>query len=1139
MADNESTMRWKVDIAQLTSAMQEAKRSISMANAEFKSATSGLKKWADTATGVEAKIKQLNSTSEGQKKVLASLKEQYAILAKQFGENSTECEKLRIKITNQEATVGKTERQLKEYKDRLIEIKKAEQEAQSPLAQLNNKISEQENKLSGLKKEYQNAVLTFGKNSQEVKTLAKEIGALSSELNENKAKLKSTADNADKLDKSLDKIDGSAKNAGNGGFTILKGAMANLVSQGINVLVSGLTNLAKEMINVGMDFESSMSKVGAVSGANTKELEQLTDKAKEMGEKTVFSASQSAEAFNYMAMAGWDTEQMLNGIDGVMNLAAASGADLATTSDIVTDALTAMGYSAEDAGHLADVMASASSNANTNVEMMGQTFQYAAPIVGALGYSMEDTALAIGLMANAGIKGEKAGTALRSTLTRLSAPPTECASALEELGVSITNADGSMRPFRDVLTDLRGSFSGLNETQQTNIAKSIAGQEAMSGLLAIVNASDEDFNKLAQAVDYSNGSAERMAKTMTNNVQGSLTLLKSQIEGKMIKVFEKLSPVIQDGVKSFSKFIDGLDWDKIAKSLGNLAKTLMNLAKFLLENASAIAKFIIAFMAIKTVVNITKNLSSAYQMLTPILGKAKTAMGLFTGATKLSSLSISSMVGGVGLLIAGVSALIGFMVRQRQKMIEAREATYKATEEYKRNAAALENMDNMVENVTNDLDIFKNASDDIAHIEFNAESAKSLADEIFALSDKSNKSKDEIILLNAKVQEFNSLGLDGVQIEFDETGQKVKGTREEIEELIETSKRTAEMVAINGLIRESTEKVLRANSDLAQAEKDRLEIQKDLNKKLQEQAELQEKVNNTASQGSEKGHELNEEYKENKQQLEQLNTEIGMLQQQESDATQKIGEATNAVQEAKQKQSEWTEVMKIANEEGVSVLEAQEKLQQKYSETAQSLDTSTLDSAKSFDEYVYNANKMAQGVGGEMTAMSKMAQNKINEIAQKVRDGKLSEGDGRNAIRSYVDGFKNQMDTLVGATDNFITRIARKAINNISVKINGESVGQHAEGGIFNKPTLGIIGEDGGEVVMPLQKHTEWIGILANQLLSRMGGATTINRTTSSSNTQNVVFNQTINSPKAVDRYEVYKDTNNLLFNAKVGLSHV
>lgn len=1139
--ENESTMTYKVEISNLTKSMQEAKRSISMANAEFKNATAGMKKWSDTATGVEAKIAQLNKTSTQQEKILADLKKQYDLTAKEYGENSIECEKLRIKIENQSATIGKTKRQISEFQTQLSQMKKVEQESQSPLSQLNSKIQEQENKLSSLKRQYQNAVLEFGKGSKEAKTLAKDIGKLSSELNENKMKLYDTSKSADKLDKSLDKAGESATSAANGGFTVLKGAMANLVSNGINLIISGLKNIARETIKTGMDFESGMSKVGAVSGASADDLKKLTDKAKEMGAKTKFSATESAEAFNYMAMAGWKTEEMLGGVEGVMNLAAASGSDLATTSDIVTDALTAMGYTAKDAGQLADVMAAASSNANTNVEMMGQTFQYAAPIVGALGYSMEDTALAIGLMANSGIKGEKAGTALRSVLTRLSAPPAECANAMKELGVAITNADGTMRPFRDVMQDLRAKFNGLNESQQTNIAKSIAGQEAMSGLLAIVNSTDNDFNKLASAVDNSSGAAQRMADTMNNNVQGSLTLLKSQIEGKMIQVFEKLSPYIRKAVDEFGKFIDGLDWDKIADSIAKLGKHLLNLAKFLLQNAGAIAKFVLAFLAINTAIKITKNLTAAHSDLSNVLSKSKTVMGLFTGATKLSSISMSGWVGGIGLAIAGVTALISFMTRQRQKMIEAREAAYKATEEYKRNAAALNDMSEMTEKATGYLDIFKTASDDLTHIEFNADYAKNLADEIYNLSDKTNKSKEEITLLNAKVEEFNSLGLGNVQIEFDETGQHVKSTREEMVQLIDAYKKTAEITAVNNLMRESSENLLKANSDLSAAEKNRARIQDDLNAKTQRKLELEKLIRDTEAQAGGKEKQKSKELGEYKEALEQVNSEIATLQGQEADATTKIGEATTAVEDAKTKQAEWAEAIRIANAEGITVVEAQQRIQDSYNSTSTAISTATLTSTLSFDDFVNKTHEMVNGASGEFNVLKDVANQKINEVAEKVRNGQLSEEDGRKAISGYVDGFKSKLETLKNSTSKIMRDVASLALSVSgapSVGLDAFNIGQHATGGVFRKPTLGIIGEDGGEVVMPLEKNTGWINVLASKLLAGMGGST---RTTnvSTSKSQNITFNQTINSPKAVDRLEVYKQTNNLLFNAKVGLRNV
>lgn len=312
---------------------------------------------------------------------------------------------------------------------------------------------------------------------------------------------------------------------------------------------TAITGLGAAAIKVGSDFEAGMSKVAAISGASGSELEALTEKAKEMGASTKFSATESAAAFEYMAMAGWKTGDMLNGIEGIMSLAAASGEDLATTSDIVTDALTAFGLKAGDAGHFSDILAQASSNANTNVGMMGETFKYVAPVAGALGYTAEDTAMAIGLMANAGIKSSQAGTALRSMMSRLAKPTKEVGIAMDALGVSLTNSDGSMKTLNELMRDLREGFNGLSEAESAELASMLAGQEAMSGLLAIVGASEVDFSKLEDSIYNCDGAAARMAETMSDNLQGQLTILKSGIEGLGISFYEKIQTPLKDIAK--------------------------------------------------------------------------------------------------------------------------------------------------------------------------------------------------------------------------------------------------------------------------------------------------------------------------------------------------------------------------------------------------------------------------------------------------------------------------------------------------------------------------------------------------------------------------------------------------------------
>lgn len=328
-------------------------------------------------------------------------------------------------------------------------------------------------------------------------------------------------------------------------------AIGNMATQAAGALV----DFGKEAMQTGMSFDSSMANVAAISGATADELEALRAKAKEMGASTKFTATEAADAFSYMAMAGWDASQMMDGIAGIMNLAAASGEDLATTSDIVTDALTAFGLKAEDSGHFADVLAAASSAANTNVHMMGETFKYVAPVAGALGYSAEDMATAIGTMANSGIKGSQAGTALRAALNKLIDP---AQSVLDELGIMdgiMTDSSGNTRSFSEVVDILRGAFSSLSEAQQVEYASTLFGQEAMSGMLAIINSSEADYNALAETIGAASdamdgmGTAAEMAEKQLANLPGQLTLMDSAFDGLKTAVYEKIKAPLEDAAR--------------------------------------------------------------------------------------------------------------------------------------------------------------------------------------------------------------------------------------------------------------------------------------------------------------------------------------------------------------------------------------------------------------------------------------------------------------------------------------------------------------------------------------------------------------------------------------------------------------
>lgn len=350
-----------------------------------------------------------------------------------------------------------------------------------------------------------------------------------------------------------------------GGFKTGIDKLKGLAKTGVSAITTTLAGIATTLgagataaATVGSSFEAAMSKVSAISGASGKDLQSLTDKAKEMGAKTKFSASESAEALQYMAMAGWDTTSMLNGIDGIMSLAAADGLDLATTSDIVTDAITAFGLKASDSTHFADVLAKASSSANTNVSMLGESFKYVAPLAGAMHYSVEDVSVALGLMANASVKGSMAGTSLKTALSNLASPTDAMAEVMKKYKISMTDANGETLPLIDVIKELREKFGGLSETEQTAAASTLFGKEAMSGMLAIVNASDKDFNTLVKNIDNADGSAQKMADTMQNNLQGQITILKSGLEGLGIEIYESMSEPLTDAAKEAQNYVSRL-----------------------------------------------------------------------------------------------------------------------------------------------------------------------------------------------------------------------------------------------------------------------------------------------------------------------------------------------------------------------------------------------------------------------------------------------------------------------------------------------------------------------------------------------------------------------------------------------------
>lgn len=530
------------------------------------------------------------------------------------------------------------------------------------IRELDGATKQQRNNVKELRAQYQKTAQEQGANSAKAARLRTEYNKQADTLNYLEHELEQTTSsfkNFQKESQAAARVSNSSFGRLGKSFTEM-GPKINKVGESMKSVGRSMSMYVTAPVVAGfglaaktsIDFDDSMRKVKATSGATGKEFNSLRDKALEMGAKTKFSASESADALNYMALAGWDSKEMMTGISGVMDLAAASGEDLGQVSDIVTDSLTAFGMEAKDSGKFADVLAQTSSKANTDVKGLGDAFKYAAPVAGALGYSVEDTSVAIGLMSNAGMKGEKAGTALRTMFTNLSKPTKAMKDKMDELGISITDSNGEMLPMRDVMGQLRSSMGGLSKDQQAAAAATIFGKESMSGALAVVNASEKDYKKLSKAIDGSKGVAKEMAEEMEEGIGGSIRKMQSAISTLAIKMGDVLAPTI----KKVADFIKGL-----ASNFSNMPSWLQGTIAVFGALAAAIGPVVLVAGLF------TASIGSIMGVLGPLMVGIKEAGGAMAFLTSKAPLVATAlkgigsaatvMLGPWGLVIAGVVAL--------------------------------------------------------------------------------------------------------------------------------------------------------------------------------------------------------------------------------------------------------------------------------------------------------------------------------------------------------------------------------------------------------------------------------------------------------------------------------------------------
>lgn len=481
-------------------------------------------------------------------------------------------------------------------------------------------------------------------------------------------------------------------------------------------------------IKTAADFEAGMSEVKAISGATGKDFKDLETKAMEMGAKTKFSASQSAEAFKYMAMAGWKTQDMLDGIEGVMDAAASSGEDLALVSDIVTDSLTAFGLGAKDTTRFVDVLSAAATNSNTNISMLGESFKYVAPVAGAMGYKVEDITVALGLMANSGIKASQAGTSLRTLLTNMANPSEKMRKAMEELNITLDDGHGNMKSFAEIMGDLRKGFGELKIPQEefnrefkinldnlhngeitqeqynkamerliergygaegalkAQTAAQLAGKTGLSGLMAIVNASTEDYDKLTEAIENSNGTAKKMSETMIDNLNGAITIMKSALEGAAIVIGKRLTPYIRtlaEWITKLTSKFNSLDEEQ-QDNIVRLGLMVAAAGPVLLIGSKAIN----LMLKVKTgVTGVNASISLFVQALSLAkrgeMQAAESVSDLYR-KTQLLKGGFASMISPVGLIVGATGLMVGGLVAlevQHRRQIESLSQLTKSEQE--------------------------------------------------------------------------------------------------------------------------------------------------------------------------------------------------------------------------------------------------------------------------------------------------------------------------------------------------------------------------------------------------------------------------------------------------------------------------
>lgn len=936
---------------------------------------SDLKQIKSNLTVLRSEMKLANASHKESMNTTEALAKKGELLGKMYTEVSKKVETYgkmyedaAKKQRDASQDIDKYSKELEKAKTALSEMKQEGVATDKELEEQQKKVEDLSNKLQKSEKAYE----TAGQKMNQYKTAGNnaktELTQLDSELKKNDQYMQEAKQSTDGTAKSIDNLGKETAETKEQVSVFGDVLKANLASEaiisGVKMVANGIKNVATAAMDMGASFDAGMSKVAAVSGATGADLDALRNKAKEMGATTMFSASEAAEALNYMAMAGWKTDQMISGLPGIMNLAAASGESLATTSDIVTDALTAFGLSAEDSGHFADILAQASSNANTNVSMMGETFKYCAPVAGALSMSVEDVAVGIGLMANSGIKASQAGTSLRRILLEMGGEMKICSEKTGEMVVNTENADGTMRSFSDIIVDLRAAFSGLTEAEKKSNAQAIVGKNAVSGFLAILNASQADFDKLTDSIEHADGAAAKMAHTMMDNLKGDVTIMNSALEGLGIAFEECFDDSAREAVQGATKVIGELQRstdkgdmgvslrrmgdafeDLSARTLEFVEDALPNVVDgltWIMDNSevviSAITGMITAQAAQKTITPIITACQGAYMALTTAEEGAAVAQTTLNAAMNANP---------IGLIVTALGFAVGALATYTALTGEAGDETYNLIKSNQEFTASLE-------------ESAKRRAENSEKMKIEAATASQLKGELEQLQSKTELSVEEQIRQKEIVSELNGM-MPELNLAIDEqTGKLDEHSRAVLKDVDALMQEYLAQAAQKDLA-EIADELFEAQSRVLAINKERTAALQELKQAQQEFIEQTKEENDEA-----------------------LNTQeriVGLREKVEELDNEYIN-ANKAVKEQKERFAEVNGTVEQVTESSEQVVEAQESIKQAYDETTGTVIDRTEEQVKALEKFQEAVANTATGVNPLFDELKTSTDTTLKDVAQ-------------------------------------------------------------------------------------------------------------------------------------------------------------